>query len=83
MRKWMTLLLVLSMLIGTHAAAGEEIALHAAMQRAEDSPAWVAALPQARDAAQLFVVAGLSISASTRKERPAGAPPFSSIALAR
>ena len=65
MKRWMMLLLALMMMLGVHAAAGEEIALHAAMQREEDSPAWVTALPQAKDAEQLFVGAALGMDKTT------------------
>ncbi len=65
MKKWMTLSLVLLLTLGLHAAAGEENALHAAIQRVTDSPAWVAALPQAQDAEQLFVVAALGMDKTT------------------
>ncbi len=68
MKKWTTLFLVLMMglMIGMHAAAAEEEnALYAAVQRETDSPAWVAALPQAQDAEQLFVVAGLGMDKTT------------------
>ena len=67
MKKWMTLFLALMMMvIGVHAAAAEgENALHAAIQQETDSPAWVAALPQAQDAKQLFVVAALGMDKTT------------------
>ena len=65
MKKWISLFLVLLMMLGMHAAVGEENALHAAVQREEDSPAWVAALPQAKDADQLFVVAALGMDKTT------------------
>lgn len=67
MKKWMTLFLALMMMvIGVHAAAAEgENALHAAVQQETDSPAWVAALPQAQDAEQLFVVAALGMDKTT------------------
>ena len=43
----------------------EENVLYAAVQREEDSPAWVAALPQAQDAEQLFVVAAMGMYKTT------------------
>ena len=43
----------------------EADSLHAAVQHETDSPAWVAALPQAQDAEQLFIVAALGMDRTT------------------
>ena len=66
MKKMMIVLMALLML-GMSMAAAEEAGntLHAAVQRETDSPAWVAALPQARDAEQLFIVAALGMDKTT------------------
>ena len=71
MKKLFALILPFALLLcGMAAYAAEEIpepadGLHASIQPAVDSPAWVAELPEAQDADQLFVVAGLGMDKTT------------------
>ena len=46
-------------------AENETAGLHAELQHETDSPAWVANLPAAEDATQLFVVAGIGMDKTT------------------
>ena len=57
------ILCVLMAVCGVPAFA--EDGLHASSQPVTDSPEWVAALPEARDAGQLFIVAGMGADKTT------------------
>ena len=59
------LLIALSCLPALAEGASAPEGLHAALQPVTDSPDWVSALPAAGGASQLFVVAGMSIDATT------------------
>jgi len=69
MKKWMLILMVLTVLTSAFAAMAEEAvpALHASLQREEPSPDWVAGLPAAQDGdvKQLFVVACIGMDRTT------------------
>ena len=78
MKKGMTLLMVFLMIIGMNLAGAEEVitysgdtlseqveGLHVNIQHVADSPEWVANLPAAQDADQLFVVAAMGMDKTT------------------
>ena len=78
MKKGMTLLMVFLMIIGMNLAGAEEVitysgdtlseqveGLHVNIQHVTDSPEWVANLPAAQDADQLFVVAAMGMDKTT------------------
>ena len=78
MKKGMTLLMVFLMIIGMNLAGAEEVitysgdtlseqveGLHVNIQHVADSPEWVANLPAAQDADQLFVVAAMGMEKTT------------------
>ena len=60
----MTLALLGSMAVSAQETEAED-GLHASIQPVTDSPEWVAKLPAAQDAEQLFVVAGLGMDKTT------------------
>ena len=64
MKKWISLLGALMLLVCCGAAAAED-GLRATRQETEDSPEWVARIPAAQDATQLFVVAGIGMDQTT------------------
>lgn len=64
MKKWISLLGALMLLVCCGAAAAED-GLRATQQETEDSPEWVAGIPAAQDATQLFVVAGIGMDQTT------------------
>ena len=71
MKKLLSILLTLAILLcGMAAYASEEVqepadGLHASIHPVVDSPDWVAELPEAQDAEQLFVVAGMGMDKTT------------------
>lgn len=69
MKKMMSVLLIAALLLTLlcSAAMAEESPdeLHASIQHVTDSPDWVAALPAAQEADQLFVVAAMSMDRTT------------------
>ena len=69
MKKMMSVLLIAALLLTLlcSAAMAEESpdGLHASIQHVTDSPDWVAALPAAQEADQLFVVAAMSMDRTT------------------
>jgi len=68
MKKMIAIAMTLALLGGMTAVAQEteaEDGLHASIQPVTDSPEWVAELPAAQDAEQLFVVAGLGMDKTT------------------
>ena len=64
MKKWISFLGALMLLVCCGAAAAED-GLRANRQETEDSPEWVARIPAAQDATQLFVVAGIGMDQTT------------------
>ena len=64
MKKWISFLGALMLLVCCGAAAAED-GLRATRQETEDSPEWVARIPAAQDATQLFVVAGIGMDQTT------------------
>ena len=68
MKKMIAIAMTLS-LLGSMAVSAQETeaedGLHASIQPVTDSPEWVAELPEAQDAEQLFVVAGLGMDKTT------------------
>lgn len=71
MKKSLSLLSALLLLVsaicfaGCSAAGKSPDGLHASIQPETDSPEWVAALPAAADAQQLFIVAGMGVDKTT------------------
>ena len=78
MKKWVALFLILLLTIGMNMAVAEEVitysgdalseqaeGLHVNIQHEADSPEWVANLPAAQDADQLFVVAAMGMDKTT------------------
>ena len=70
MKKWLSVLLSLSLLVSLlcFPAVAEEASpdgLHASLQPVTDSPDWLKALPEAQTASQLFIVAGLGMDKTT------------------
>ena len=78
MKKWVALFLILLLTIGMNMAVAEEVitysgdalseqaeGLHVNIQHVTDSPEWVANLPAAQDADQLFVVAAMGMDKTT------------------
>ena len=78
MKKWVALFLILLLTIGMNMAVAEEVitysgdalseqaeGLHVNIQHVTDSPAWVADLPAAQEAGQLFVVAAMGMDKTT------------------
>ena len=63
MKMLLTVILVFALLCPAALAEGE--GLYAAIQHEAPSPEWVTALPQAQDATQLFVVAGMGMDKTT------------------
>ena len=61
----LSLVLLLLLLCGTVLAEGTEPGLHADIQHETESPEWVANLPAAKEASQLFVVAAISMDKTT------------------
>ena len=58
-------LMTLAMLVAVPAAAGSPDGLYSSDRKVVDSPEWLTALPSAKEAGQLFVVAGIGMDKTT------------------